>query len=230
MKRLYVLIITLSLILNVSILILTEQATGAQDIDFDLDYSDPASDVTWVYGNGSTEMRSDPKDVNIKWLRSEMQSETLKLTIELNSPGVIRTDNITIYKINLYTTLGNATHFIVNYSNGNCNLRTNTSSAIINDSVEHSISGSALECLVDFSELGNVTYFNIDASAETREYENDTVGWVLKKDFGWELSGSPGTIPGEDPEGEETPGFLFGSMLLATIIAVVIISFVRKEH
>ncbi|MCK4757241.1 MAG: hypothetical protein KAS67_02190 [Thermoplasmata archaeon] len=232
MKRIYTPIIALLLIVSISILSFNAQVVGAQDIDFDLDYSDPASDVTWVYENGTTEMRNDPKYVNIKWLRSELQpdNETIKLTIELASPGKIRTDNITIYQINIYTAVGNASHFIVNYTNGNCKLRTNTSASFINESIEYSISGLRLDCFVNLSELGNITYYNVDASAETREYENETIGWVLKKDFGWEVSGSPGTTPDDDlTDGEDGGIFDLGSdlciisIVLALILVVVII-------
>ncbi len=207
------------------------QVGVAQSIVFDLDYSDPASDVTWVYGNGSTEMKSEPKDVNIKWLRSEMQpgNETLKLTIELSSPGHIRNDNVTFYHINIYTMLGNASHFTVNYTNGTCTLGTNTTSNLVNNSLDFSISGLALNCFVNVSELGNITYYNIDASAETREYENETVGWVLKKDFGWELPGSPGTTPDDTPEDGGTPGFELWTMTVATVFALCMMAVMKRR-
>ena len=223
MNRSYTLILALSLIVSVSILSFNALVVEAQDIDFDLSYSDPASDVTWVYENGTTEMKSEPKDVNIKWLRSELQpdNETLKLTIELSSPGEIRTDDATSYQVNIYTTDGNATHFIVNYSDGNCQLRTNTSATFINESVEYSIYGLRLDYFVSLSELGNITHYNIDASAETREYENETVGWILKKDFGWEVSGSPGTTP--DGELVEEEGGIFDQGSDLCIISVVLI-------
>ncbi len=230
-SRLYTPFLALLLVASISILPFNAQVVSAQDISFDLSYSDPASDVTWTYENGTTEMKSEPKDVNIKWLRSELEpnDDTLKLTIELSSPGVIRTDNITTYKINIYTTAENATHFIVNYSDGNCKLRTNTSASFINESVEYSISGSELECFVSLSELGNITYYNIDATAETREYENETVGWVLKKDFGWEVAGSPGSTPDDELDEEEEGIFdansnlCIAGIILAVILAAIII-------
>ena len=237
MNRPYTPILALMLIVSVSILYFNVQIVGAQEINFDLSYSDPASDVTWVYENGTTEMKSEPKDVNIKWLRSELQpdNETIKLTIELTSPGKIRTDNITNYQINIYTVTGNATHFIVNYSDGNCKLRANTSATFVNESVEYSISGLRLDCFVNLSELGNITYYNIDATAETKEYENETVGWVLKKDFGWEVAGSPGSTP--DDELVEEEGGIFDSnstlcitgIILALILAVIIIIIVFRK-
>ena len=207
-------------------------STGmGQAIDFDLDYSDPASDVRWIYENGTSELKNEPKDVNIKWLRSKLQAddETLKLTIELSSPGQIRTDDATSYLFNIYTIAGNESHYIVNYSNGDCTLYTKTSASLINQSVTHSISGQDLACFVNMSDLGNITYYNVDASAETREYVNATVGWVLKKDFGWEVSGSPGTTPEDVPEdGNGTPGFGLWTMMVATISAFAIVTFVRK--
>ena len=207
-------------------------STGmGQAINFDLDYSDPASDVRWIYENGTSELKNEPKDVNIKWLRSELEANdgTLKLTIELSSPGQIRTDHATSYLFNIYTTVDNATHFILNYTNGGCSLRTNASANIVNGSVDYTISGQDLVCFVNVSDLGNITYYNVDASAETREYVNATVGWVLKKDFGWEVSGSPGTTPEDEPEdGNGTPGFGLWTMMIATMSAFAIVTFVRK--
>ncbi len=204
-----------------------------QGIDFDLDYSDPASDVMWIFENGSTEMKGEPKDVNIKWLRSELlpDSERLKLTIELSSPGQIRTDTATSYLFNIYTTTGNESHYVVNFTNGDCTLYTNTSANIINQSITHSVSGQELNCFVNQSELGNITYYNLDASAETYEYENATVGWVLKKDFGWELPGNPGTVPGDEPEeGSGIPGFGLWTLVAATTIALGIMTVFRKKY
>ena len=231
MNRSYTPIIALLLIASVSILSFNALIVGAQDINFDLSYSDPASDVTWVYENGTTEMRNDPKDVNIKWLRSELQpdNETIKLPIEVSSPGVIRTDNITAYQVNIYPTDGNDTHFIVNYSDGTCKLRTNTSATFINESVEYSISDSKLDYFVNLYELGNITYYNIDATAETREYENETVGWVLKKDFGWEISGSPGSTPDDELDEEEgglldiSSSLCISGIILAIILVVIVV-------
>jgi len=204
-----------------------------QTIDYDLDYSDPASDVTWVYENGSTENKDEPKDVNIKWLRSELLGDgvTVKLTIELSSPGQILTNDATAYKFNLYTTAGNESHFVVNYSNGNCNLHTNTSTNPINQSVEYTVSGGDLVCLVNISELGNITKYNVDASAETYVYENATVGWVLKKDFGWEVPGNPGTVPGDElDEGNGTPGFGLWTIAAAGAVAVCIMVIGGKKR
>ena len=108
-------------------------------------------------------------------------------------------------------------------------MRTNTSASFINESVEYSISGSELECFVSLSELGNITYYNIDATAETREYENETVGWVLKKDFGWEVAGSPGSTPDDELDEEEEGIFdansnlCIAGIILAVILAAIII-------
>ena len=232
MKRAGTLILTLSLILSISLMAFNVQV-AAQEIDYDLDYSDPASDVTWVYENGTMETSSEPKDVNIKWIRSELQAgnETLKLSIELSSPGVIRTDNATIYQINIYTTTGNASHFALKYTDGICKLGTNITESFINETVDYSISGLRLDCFVNLSELGTVTHFNIDATAETREYENETVGWILKKDFGWEISGSPGSTPdnGTEDGGEDTPGFELITMVCATGLAFTFATYSRRR-
>ncbi|MCK5309502.1 MAG: hypothetical protein KAJ64_02545 [Thermoplasmata archaeon] len=239
MNRLYTPILALLLIVSLSILSINSPVVLAQEINFDLSYSDPASDVTWVYENGTTEMMSEPKDVNIKWLRSELEPNdgTIKLTIELSSPGVIRTDNVTAYQFNIYTTEGNATHFIVNYSDGTCKLRTNTSATFINESVEYSISGLRLDCFVNQSELGNITYYNIDATAETKEYENETIGWVLKKDFGWEVAGAPGSTPDDELDEEEGGIFdpnsnlcIVGIILAILLTVVIIIIIVAKRR
>jgi hypothetical protein len=199
-----------------------------QAVVYDRDYSDPASDVTWIFGNGSYEMRDEPKDVNIKWLRSELVGDTLRLTIELSNPGQVRTDNATVYQLNIYTTTGNASHFIVNYSDGDCALYTNTSSNIINGSVEHTVSGGELVCFVSLAQLGDITYYNLDASAQTYGYENATVGWVLKKDFGWELPGNPGSTPEDVPE-SGTPGFGLWTLLVAGGVAYCLVYLAGKR-
>jgi hypothetical protein len=226
MKGINSLIVVFALLLGFSF-----SAVGQIDvIEYDLDYSDPASDVTWVFGNGSKVMMSEPKDVNIKWVRSEVQgmNETLKLTIELSSPGQIRTNNVTVYNINIYTTIDNASHFVVSYTNGTSTLGTNTTSVLVNDSVQYSISDQEIYFIVNVSDLGSINYYNIDASAETREYQNDTVGWVLKKDFGWEVSGNPGTIPDDVPDDGGTPGFELFTMAVATGFALCVMTFRRR--
>ncbi len=232
MKKKGNLIMVLLLTLSISLLAFNVPV-AAQAIDYDLDYSDPASDVTWVYENGTMENKSEPKDVNIKWLRSEMEAAdgALKLTIELASPGQIRTDNATFYHFNIYTSDANASHFVLNYSNGNCRLGTNITDSFINSSVDHTITGLRLDCFVNLSELGNVTYFNIDATAETRDYVNETVGWILKKDFGWQVPGSPGSTPTNGTEnGEEgTPGFGIITVISATGLAFVVVTWARRR-
>lgn len=230
MKGIYTRILAFMVVLGISFSVFGQVGT-AQNIIYDLNYSDPASDVTWTFENGTSEMKSEPKDVNIKWVRSEMQpgNETLKLTIELSSPGQIRSDNATFYHINIYTTTANASHFIVNYSNTNCILGTNISTSGVNNSVDFSIVSGELHCFVNKSELGNITYYNIDASAQTREYQNDTVGWVLKRDFGWEVPGNPGTTPDDIPEDTGTPGFELWTIAVATVFAMGIITVSRRR-
>jgi hypothetical protein len=219
-----------------SMFVLTFAHAAAQGpvevIEYDLDYSDPASDVTWVYGNGSMENKGEPKDVNIKWVRSEPVGQTLKLTIELSSPGQIQTDEATSYMFNIYTTAGNQSHFVVNYSDGDCTLYTNTSSTPVNSSVEYSINGGDLVCFVNVSDLGTIESYNLDASAETVVYENATVGWVLKKDFGWAVPGNPGTAPGDelDEGGGGLPGFGLLTILAAGAVALGIMTVSRKKR
>lgn len=199
---------------------------------FWLNYSDPASDVSWVYPNGTKELHDNPADVNIKWLRSEDNNTKIKLIIELKKPGLVNTSIDAYYQVNIYTNKSrNESHFVARYSGTECTLTKNTSTTTINNTVEYIVSnsGNAGILYINVSKddikdnSGKIEYFNIDAIASKKD------GNMTYTDYGWEIPGNPGSIPTPTPSDGGIPGntlLIIGLIVLILLVLILIILFI----
>lgn len=185
-----------------SLTVFTLVPDQARGLNFNLSYSDPASDVTKLYTgnmtpvvvNGEFVMSPFPDEVNILWLRSrESGLGGENITLEVEVKGKIVDLWNTTYTLNLYTNQTNATHYVVNYTNGTTWLLSNSTAFspinITDNSTIGGVNNNTLFLAVSKSLLGNITAFNIDGTAIMI---GDPYSY---RDFGWEVPGHPGTAP-----------------------------------
>ncbi len=178
----------------------------ASAIDFWKNYSDPASDVVRLYStnltpvvvSGAFVMSPFPDSVNILWLRSGVTPDNQNVTVTVEVKGSIANLANTTYEVRLYTRSDNRTHFIVDYSNLSTTFRANTTGSLVTNITGNSSIASTgpnpvlmntLRINVSMSLLGNVTIWNLDATA------TQLGSPYSYRDFGWDLPGNPGSTP-----------------------------------
>jgi len=177
----------------------------ARGVSFDLNYSDPASDVVQLWGTnltpvtdtaGNLVMNPFPDAVNIRWLRSAEDGANVTLTLE--TKGAIEDAANTSYEIRLYPRSDNATQFAVTYTNGTMSLDSNetafvavnlTGNSTITSTGPNPTLPNTLRLTIAKSLLGNITAWNIDATATKLGAP------YAYRDFGWEVPGNPGSSP-----------------------------------
>lgn len=173
-------------------------------VDYWKNYSDPASDVVKLYTSNMTPvvvagafvMSPFPDSVNILWLRSGLSTNNVTVTVQVK--GSIANLPNTTYEVRLYTRSDNSTHFILDYSNLTTTIRTNatgahvtniTGNSTISSTGPNPTSQNTLTIRVAAALLGNVTTWNLDATATQ-------LGTPYSyRDFGWDLPGNPGSTP-----------------------------------
>lgn len=192
--------IVATLCLAVLLLSFSASVSGAQ-VNFTKEYSDPASDVMKLYTSNMTPvivnndfvMSPTPGTINIIWLRSSESADGNNISVELEVKGgssITDAPNVT-YTVNLYTDASNRTHYSVEYRNGLMEIFTNATNSPKTNITGNSTVGppNVLTLTISKSLLGNITMFDIDATAlmfgDPYSYE----------DFGWLLPGHPGTSP-----------------------------------
>ena len=193
------------LTLVVSTVLLATAAVQAATVDFNLSYSDPASDVVKLYSSNMTAVRTSagdlvmspfPDAVNI--LRLNSADAGLNVSVSMELKGDVADLPNTTYEFRLYTRSDNASHSIVTYTNGYTTLDSNaTGSQPQNITGNSTISAvgtnptllNELTIRLAKALLGNITYWNLDASA------TQTGSPYSYRDFGWEVPGSPGSAP-----------------------------------
>lgn len=175
-------------------------------IDYWRNYSDPASDVVRLYGSnltpvvvgGAFVMSPFPDSVNLLWVRSGQTADRSNVTVTFQVKGSIANLANTTYEARLYTRSANGTHFILDYTNRSTTLRVNTTGANVTDITGNSTvsstgpnptSRNTLTINVSVALLGNVTAWNLDATA------TELGSPYSYRDFGWDLPGNPGSTP-----------------------------------
>jgi len=214
----------------------------ASAVSFDLNYSDPASDVVKLYTSnmtpvllpgGAWTMSPFPDSVNLQWLRSTNNSADVNLTFEVR--GEIANLANTSYEMHLFTRADNASHFIVNYTNGVTWLKSNdTGFTPLDISGNSTISSTGpgpnpllntLEIRVAKSLLGTITSWNIDGTA--------TQGGPVYsyRDFGWQVPGNPGSAPppATTPSGLPTWAWIALGLAVVAVFAVIV-TLVRRKR
>lgn len=223
-------------------------STLSSGIDFKKDYPDPASDVMLLNGttgepavvNGSYVLGGEPKDVNIKWVRSReaANNTTVEVSLELVGGGEIVDLENTTYTFNLYTDVTNRSRHLVNYSNGAATLRSNVTSESADLSGNVTISGpnpqkqNTLTVAVRKALLKNLSAWNIYATARQVGSPHS------HQDFGWEVPGNPGSTPTPPPAPPPSPlqalqswlpCIVAGLLVLAIVVAVVLLTRRKKR-
>jgi hypothetical protein len=166
-------------------------------INFNLSYSDPASDVAqlWTSNNshattagGAWILSPSPGEVNLIRLSSVDSGGSILLSVRVRTTIAMQAN--TTYDVRLYTTSDNSTYYIVRYNNGTTTLRSNHTGSAVTSLGGTTISpASTLNLVVPKSALGGITAWNIDATAQM-------VGMTYTYvDFIWSVPGNPGSAP-----------------------------------
>lgn len=179
-------------------LLAAPSGVAAQAVNFNLNYSDPASDVAQMWTSNNTHVTNAagywvlspaPSAVNLLRLSSTVSGSNVYLYLRVQ--GTIATQANVTYDIRMYTRTDNSSHYVLTYQNGSTNLRTNlTGSTVTNLTSSVPVpTGDALGVTLAKSSLGNITAWNIDATAKM-------VGRVYTyEDFVWSQPGNPGSAP-----------------------------------
>ncbi len=167
-------------------------------VNFSLNYSDPASDVFQLWTSNDTHvtdasgfwiLNPSPGTVNLIRLSSADSGSAVNAFLKVQTTITVSAN--TTYEMRLYTRADNSTHYIITYRGGIATMVSNhTGSAVVNLTAETSVGPLGwLEFHVSKSDLGNITAWNIDATAK------QVAGNYTYEDFGWSLPGNPGSAP-----------------------------------
>ena len=169
-------------------------------VNFNLNYSDPASDVFRLWTSNGSHVTDPsgywvlspyPGEVNLIRIGSTDAGTSLDLYLKVQT-SIASRPNVT-YDIRMYSRADNRTHYILHYSNGGALLTQNqTNAPQVNMTSNVTVAGSAFTVTVAKSLLGgpaNLTAWNLDATS--REIE----GNYTYEDFVWQQPGNPGSAP-----------------------------------
>lgn len=167
-------------------------------VNFSLNYSDPASDVFQLWTSNDSHVTDasgfwilspSPGTVNLVRLSSADSGSAVNVFLKVQTTITVSAN--TTYEMRLYTRADNSTHYIISYRNGIASLVSNhTGSPVVNLTADASVGALGwLEFHVPKSDLGNITAWNIDATAK------QISGNYTYEDFGWSLPGNPGSAP-----------------------------------
>lgn len=179
---------------------------SAANFTLNRSYSDPASDVMKLYSsnmtpvvvNGAFVMSPFPDSVNILRIESAGIVGVGNVTLRIEVKGSIADLPNTTYEMQLYPRADNRTRFALTYVNGMLTLQSNatgstpanlTGNSTITSTGPNPTSQNTLEMAVNETLLGNMTAWNIDATATERGAN------YSYRDFGWDLPGNPGSAP-----------------------------------
>ena len=212
---------------------------AASTVSFDRNYSDPASDVVQLWTSnmtpvllpdGNLTLTPFPDSVNLLRIRSANVSASVNLTFQVKG-SIANLDNTT-YEMRLYTRLDNASHFIVTYVNGSTVLTSNATgfnpvdisgnSAIVSTGSNPALLNT-LVLTVAKSLLGPITSWDIDATATQRGLT------YTYRDYGWAVSGSPGSGPPSSQFGVVLPDWIWLAVA-PVVIAIAVVIFVLVRH
>lgn len=172
----------------------------AYAVNLNLNYSDPASDVFILYTSNSSHVtdavgnwlysNTEPQ-VNILRIFSVDASSDVGVYLRVQGGSAISYLANTSYELHLFTRSDNSTSYLLRYSNGTTTLRTNHTGSPVYDLTSNTTISPAnqLGITVSKSNLGNITAWNMDATAKM-------VGANYTfQDFGWLQPGNPGSAP-----------------------------------
>lgn len=206
-------------------------AGQAPSVDYNITHDDPASDVEWLYPNGTTELKDGPKDFNLKRVVSEDLGIEVKFRLELVGQGAIRDHPNATYSVLIATINNTTSDLIINYTDGTCEMFKVPSYEKVETVLKYKLSegkkaGEALLITVPKSVFGEPLVFEIAGKVKYHE-ELDEIGEVTYTDYVWTLSGNPGSTPDDPTEPNGGSGDSIGSwvyMVGAIIVLVIILA------
>lgn len=173
----------------------------ASAADFNLNYSDPSSDVFKLWTSNDSHvtdsagywiMSPSPGTVNLLRLSSADASGNVAVYLRVQTAISVLAN--TTYEWHLYPRADNSTHYVLTFRNGGTSLVSNrTGSATVNLTANTSVGNQGwLEVRVPKADLGgaaNITAWNMDAVAKQIQ------GDYTYEDFVWQQPGNPGSAP-----------------------------------
>jgi hypothetical protein len=200
------------------------------DIDYEMDYQDPAGDVIQFNESWSQvgTVETQPQ-IDIKWLRSENDTQgNVVLRMEFKNNQIIEKNNETRYVFRIFTCQDNSTGYNVTYQNETA-IITNLNNTLEEDITSNVsiIDDNGEVLLVEISKnkyLDNISYYNIDAFTWKEQGNRTYIDYVS------EIPGHPGetgdVVDQEEDESNEEKGFfddLCGIPLILVIVVIIII-------
>lgn len=197
----------LALALAIGSILAAPPATGpaplraSAAVNFNLNYSDPASDVFLMWTSNGTHVTNatgfwlmSPYPPSANLFRVASYDDGAGIGLYLNVKNTIASNVSTSYAIRMYSRADNSTHYVLTYANGIATVKSNkTGATYTNVTADVRISpASTLNAVVNKTLLGgaaNITAWNIDATAKM------TVGNYTYEDFVWQQPGNPGSAP-----------------------------------
>lgn len=173
----------------------------ASAVNFNLNYSDPASDVFLLWTANGTHVTNatgywimSPYPPSANLLRVASYDDGAAVGLYVNVKSTIASNASTSYAVRMYSRADNSTQYVLTYSNGIATLKSNkTGAKSVNMTANVTISPvSTLNAVVSKSLLGgtaNITAWNIDATARQVD------GNYTYEDFVWQQPGNPGSAP-----------------------------------
>src|SRR5881396_1923482 len=195
-------------VLLVGFFALAASAMIASAVSFDLNYSDPASDVVKFWATNDTPV--------------------------LTPTGNLTLSPFPDSEILLFTRSDNASHFSVTYATGTTTLRSNatgftpvdlTGTTAITSTGSNPALKNTLVVSVAKTLLAPITAWNIDAIA------TQTGSVYTYHDYGWEQPGNPGSTPAPSPTPSLLPSWIWLAIVpvILAIVAVIVMSARRKK-
>ncbi len=223
----------------VGLVALSSLPNVAATLNFNLNYSDPASDVMRLWtstmtpvlnATGSVTLSPDPASVNLLRIESANASADVNLTIIVK--GDVANLANTSYEFRLFTRADNASYFIVTYENGTTTLsstaigfvpkdisgRSTITSSGGNPTLLNTLRISVAEWL-----LAPITAWNIDAVATQR---GPTYTF---QDYGWEVPGNPGSAPSPGPSALPWIWLAVIPVVIAVALAALVVLIHRRS-
>jgi hypothetical protein len=216
--------------LSLLLLLLVNSDMVLADIDYEMDYQDPAGDVLQFNESWSQvgTVETQPQ-IDIKWLRSSNDTlGNVVLRMEFKNNQIIEESNETRYVFRIFTSLDNTTGYNVTYQNETA-IITNFNHTLEEDIIGNAsiIDDNGEALFVEISKnkyLANISYYNIDAFTWKEQ------GNMTYIDYVSEIPGHPGetgdVVDEEDGESDEDKGLfddLCGIPLILIIVLIIIV-------
>jgi hypothetical protein len=175
--------------------------------NFQVDHSDPASDVEQLWTSNMTAVTNPngdpiaspfPDSINILWVRSRNATDPANVTISVEVQGNIVNQANTSYEFQLYTEPTTTSYFRVTYANGATVLDSTdpafpavdlTGNSTIDSVGPNPTIQNRLRINVEKDHLGTITSWNVRLLALERGLT------YTYRDWGWEQAGNPGSSP-----------------------------------